>query len=52
MRKNNGKQWTREEIKTLRQEVRDRNISTNEIAKHLDRIVAAVRAAAQRELSR
>lgn len=49
MPKNDGKPWTREDIKTLRQEARDRNTSTVEIAKHLDRTVTAVRAAAQRE---
>jgi hypothetical protein len=41
MPKNNGKAWTREDIKILRQEARDRNISTDEIAKHLGRTVAA-----------
>ncbi len=49
MPKNDGKPWTREDIKTLRQEARHRNTSTVEIAKHLGRTVTAVRAAAQRE---
>jgi hypothetical protein len=46
MPKNNGKPWAREEIKMLRQEARDRNVSTQEIAKHLGRTVSAVRQAA------
>jgi hypothetical protein len=49
MPKNDGKPWTREDFKTLRREARDRNISTDEIAKHLGRKVGAVRGAAQRE---
>lgn len=49
MPKNDGKSWTREDVRALRQEARDRNVSTDEIAKHLGRSVAAVRAAAQRE---
>jgi hypothetical protein len=47
MPKNDGKPWTSEDIKTLRQEARDRNISTDEIAKHLGRTPGAVRQAAQ-----
>jgi hypothetical protein len=47
--KNDRKSWTREDVKTLRQEARDRNVSTDEIAKHLGRTVAAVRAEAQRK---
>jgi IS30 family transposase len=49
MAKNDGKRWTREDIKTLRQEARDRNISTQEIARHLGRTVSAVRGEAQRK---
>jgi hypothetical protein len=49
MPKNDGKPWTRDEYKALRQEARDRNVSTDEIAKRHGRTVAAVRAAAQRE---
>ncbi len=49
MPKNDRKTWTREDVKTLRQEARDRNVSTDEIAKHLGRTVAAVRAEAQRK---
>jgi hypothetical protein len=49
MPKNDGKPWTREDIKTLRQEARDRNISTQEIARHLGRTVSAVRGEAQRK---
>lgn len=49
MPKNDRKSWTREDVKTLRQEARDRNVSTDEIAKHLGRTVAAVRAEAQRK---
>jgi hypothetical protein len=49
MAKNDGKAWTRADIKTLRREARDRNVSTDEIAKHLGRTVTAVRGAAQRE---
>jgi hypothetical protein len=49
MAKNDGKLWTREDFKTLRQEARDRNISTEEIARHLGRKVTAVRSAAQRK---
>jgi hypothetical protein len=47
--KNDRKSWTREDVKTLRQEARDRNVATDEIAKHLGRTVAAVRAEAQRK---
>jgi hypothetical protein len=47
MPKNDGKPWTREDVKTLRQEARDRNVSTQETAKHLGRTVSAVRQAAQ-----
>jgi hypothetical protein len=39
----------RDEIKALREEARDRNVSTDEIAKRHGRTVAAVRAAPQRE---
>jgi IS30 family transposase len=49
MAKNNGDPWTREDVKTLRQQARDRNVSTDEIAKNLGRTVAAVRAEAQRK---
>ncbi len=49
MAKNNGEPWTREDVKTLRQQARDRNVSTDEIAKNLGRTVAAVRAEAQRK---
>jgi hypothetical protein len=49
MPKNDGKPWTRAEFKELRQEARDRNVSTDEIAKRHGRTIAAVRAAAQRE---
>jgi hypothetical protein len=48
MPKNDGKPWRREEIKALRQEARDRNVSTDEIAKRHGRTVSAVRQAAQR----
>jgi len=47
--KNYGKPWTREDIKVLRGQARDRNVSTEEIAKNLGRTVAAVRAEAQRK---
>lgn len=43
MPKNDGKRWTREDVKALREQARDRNISTNKIAKNLGRTVAAVR---------
>jgi IS30 family transposase len=49
MPKNNGKPWTREDVKALREQARDRNVSTGEIAKKLGRTVAAVRTEAQRK---
>jgi hypothetical protein len=49
MAKNDGKPWTRDDIKTLRQEARDRNISTQQIARHLGRTVSAVQQVASRE---
>jgi hypothetical protein len=39
--KNDGKPWTRERVKALREQTRDRNVSTDEIAKNLARTVAA-----------
>lgn len=48
MPKNDGKAWTREDVKTLREQARDRNISTDKIAKNLGR-TPAVRAEAQRK---
>ncbi len=48
-RKNAGKSWTREDVKTLREQARDRNVWTDEIAKNLGRSVAAVRTEAQRK---
>lgn len=48
-RKNEGKRWTREDVKTLRQLARDANVPTDKIAKQLGRSVAAVRSEAQRE---
>jgi hypothetical protein len=48
MPKNDGKPWTREDIKTLREQARDRNITTVQIAKNLGRTVNAVRVEAQR----
>jgi hypothetical protein len=47
--KNDGKAWTRDDIKTLREQARDRNVATDKIAKNLGRTVAAVRAEAQRK---
>lgn len=49
MPKNDGKAWTREDVKTLREQARDRNVSTDKIAKNLGRTTAAVRAEAQRK---
>jgi IS30 family transposase len=49
MPKNDGKEWTRDDIKTLREGARDRNVSTDQIAKQLGRTVAAVRTEAQRK---
>ncbi len=49
MPKNDGKRWLREDIKTLREQARDRNISTAKIAKNLGRTVNSVRAEAQRK---
>ncbi len=49
MARNDGKPWTREDVKTLREQARDRSISTEKIAKNLGRTVAAVRAEAQRK---
>jgi hypothetical protein len=49
MAKNDGKPWTREDVKALREQARDRNVSTDKIAKNLGRTVAAVRAEAQRK---
>jgi hypothetical protein len=46
---NDGKTWTRDDVKVLREQARDRNISTEKIAKNLGRTVAAVRAEAQRK---
>jgi hypothetical protein len=42
--KNDRKPWTREDVKVLREQARDRNVSTDEIAKNLGRTVAGVRA--------
>jgi len=47
--KNTGKDWTRDDVKELRQLARDRNVSTKEIAKELGRSVPAVRSEAQRK---
>jgi IS30 family transposase len=49
MPKNSGKEWTRQDVKTLRVQARDRNVPTKQIAKNLGRTEAAVRAEAQRE---
>lgn len=49
MPKNQRKPWTREYVKALREQARDRNVSTEEIAKKLGRTVAAVRAEAHRK---
>ena len=49
MPKNNRKEWTRDDIKTLREQARDRNVPTDKIARNLGRTVAAVRAEAQRK---
>jgi hypothetical protein len=35
MPKNDGKPWTREDVKALREQARDRNVSTDKIAKNL-----------------
>jgi hypothetical protein len=48
MPKNNRKTWTREDVKALREQARDRNVSTDKIAKNLGRTVAAVRARSAR----
>lgn len=47
--KNDGKRWTREDVKTLRKLARDVNVPTDKIAKQLGRSVDAVRSEAQRE---
>lgn len=47
--RNDGERWSREDVKTLRQLARDRNVATPEIAKELGRTVDAVRAEAQRK---
>lgn len=49
MPKNDGKPWSREDIKALRDQARNRNVATDEIAKNLGRSVAAVRVEAQRK---
>jgi IS30 family transposase len=49
MAKNDRKAWTREDVKSLREQARDRNVSTDKIAKNLGRTIAAVRAEAQRK---
>lgn len=49
MAKNDGKAWSRGDVKALREQARGRNVSTDEIAKNLGRTVAAVRAEAQRK---
>ena len=49
MAKNDRQPWTREDVRVLREHARDRNVSTDEIAKNLGRTVAAVRAEAQRK---
>lgn len=47
--KNTGKQWTREDIKSLRQLAREVNVPTKEIARRLGRSATAVRSEAHRE---
>ncbi len=37
MARNDGKPWTREDVKILREQARDRSVSTNEMAKNLGR---------------
>jgi len=49
MPKNDGKPWTREDVKAMPAQARDRNVSTNEIARNLGRTVPALRAEAQRK---
>lgn len=48
--RNDGERWgTRDDVKTLRQLARDRNVATPEIAKELGRTVDAVRSEAHRK---
>ena len=49
MPKNAGKPYTSTEKKTIRRLARDVNVSTEEIAKELDRTVEGIRSFAQRE---
>jgi len=49
MAKNDGKSWTRDDIKTLGTQARDRNVSTTQIARNLGRTENAVRAEARRK---
>lgn len=49
MPKNAGKSYTSKDKKTVRRLARDVNVSTEEIAKELDRSVEGIRSFAQRE---